>query len=252
MYTVIRARIASREWDQGHQLPPEWQLADEFGVSRGTARQAITRLVNDGLLDRSAGRGTFVADRQPLAYPVSDLLGFSRRITDSGRTPSSRVVQVDVVQRSQAPADFVFDNAVRKLLSIGRVRLADDIPVALEHFYLPWPRFAGLADIDLESVGIYDTLEADFGVKIQLGDFTLTIADLDEWQAEQLDDPPGSPVFLMRGCVVDNNEVIIAGVSSYYRRDAFSFQFSMARREHGQHPVARPLNPVLSLQPDTA
>lgn len=245
MYTVIRARIESREWGRGHQLPPEWQLAEEFGVSRGTTRQAITRLVNEGLLDRSAGRGTFVAGRRPLAYRVSDLLGFASRISASGRTPSSRMVRVEVTERSAVDERFTFATGVTKLLLIERVRLADEIPVALERIYLPWPRFAGLADLDLEKVGVYDTLEADFGVEIQLGDFDLTIADLDPEQAGLLTESPGAPVFLMQGSVVDYQETTIAGISSYYRRDTFSFQFAMTRREPGP-AGARPLNPVFA------
>ncbi|GAB3278209.1 GntR family transcriptional regulator [Kineosporia babensis] len=245
MYTVIRARIETREWGKGHQLPTEWQLAEEFGVSRGTTRQAITRLVNEGLLDRSAGRGTFVKGGRPLAYRVGDLLGFAHRITAGGRIPSSRLVRTEVVQRHEM---FGFAEGVRKLLLIERVRLADDEPVALERIYLPWPRFAGLADMDLEKVGVYDTLEADFGVEIELGDFDLTIADLDAEQAGLLNEAPDAAVFLMQGSVTDHQASVIAGVQSYYRRDTFSFQFAMTRREHGG-PAQEPPNPVLALRP---
>lgn len=245
MYTVIRARIESREWPKGFQLPPEPELAGEFGVSRGTARQAVTRLVNEGLVDRSAGRGTFVTARKPLAYPITELLGFSRRIEASGRTPSSRVVSSAVVDRAHAPEQFTFPLGVQRLVSIERVRLADDEPVALEHLVLPWPRFAGIAGMELGSVGIYDTLESDFGVELQLGDFVLSIEDLDERQAELLGEAVGAPVFLMRGGVVDLTGDLIVGVSCYYRRDAFTFSFSMRREHRGSG--ARPLAPVLSL-----
>ncbi len=249
MYTVIRARIESREWGRGHQLPTEWQLAEEFGVSRGTTRQAITRLVTEGLLDRSAGRGTFVKGGRPLTYRVGDLLGFAHRITESGRTPSSRLVRAEVVERTElGPGMFGFADPVRKLLLIERVRRADDEPVALERIYLPWPRFAGLADMDLEKVGVYDTLEADFGVEIQLGDFDLTIADLDAEQAGLLNEAPDAAVFLMQGSVTDHQASVIAGVQSYYRRDTFSFQFAMTRREHGG-PAQEPPSPVLALRP---
>ncbi|QPL05752.1 MULTISPECIES: GntR family transcriptional regulator [Actinomyces] len=233
VYTVIRARIESREWPPGFQLPIEPELAAEFGVSRGTARQAVTRLVNEQLVDRSAGRGTFVAERRPLSYPVNELLGFTRLIEASGRRPSSEVVDISIVERSCAPQEFGFSAGVRRLVSIKRVRLADDVPVALEHLYLPWPRFAGVRDIDLTATGIYDALEQDFGVELQLGDFNLEIADLTERQANLLDEKVGTPVFLMRGGVTDAEGTMIVGVSCYYRRDSFTFNFSMPRR--GQH-----------------
>lgn len=56
--------IQSGELGPGAKLPPEPELADQFGVARMTANKAILSLVNDGWLTRRAGRGTFVVDRR--------------------------------------------------------------------------------------------------------------------------------------------------------------------------------------------
>jgi GntR family transcriptional regulator len=57
---VIRQRIARGQWPKGHQLPANDELAEEFGVSRVTIRQAVELLVRDGLVEPQQGRGTFV------------------------------------------------------------------------------------------------------------------------------------------------------------------------------------------------
>ncbi|MGH8882624.1 MAG: GntR family transcriptional regulator [Stackebrandtia sp.] len=229
LYRDLRQRIDSEDWPAGHQLPTENSLAAEFQVSRGTIRQAVTRLVSDGLVERTAGRGTFVSSRR-LVYPVVDLIGFTEQITASGHIPSSRVVDVTEVDAAQVCGDFDFGPSVRRLLSIERVRNADGEPVALEHLLLPLPRFAGVRDVDLGQASVYETLEEHFGVRIRLGDFTLDIDDLTDRQAELLGDPPRSPVFLMSGSVLDQSRRTVVGVRCYYRRDRYSFTFSMARR----------------------
>lgn len=56
----IEAMVASGELGSGHRLPPEDELAGLYGVSRGTIRRALTQLVEDGLVTRVHGRGTFI------------------------------------------------------------------------------------------------------------------------------------------------------------------------------------------------
>ncbi|MCA9905692.1 MAG: GntR family transcriptional regulator, partial [Anaerolineae bacterium] len=59
---ILRAEIAAERWRRGDQLPSEHQLCDMFQVSRTTVREALDALVNEGLLTREKGLGTFVAD----------------------------------------------------------------------------------------------------------------------------------------------------------------------------------------------
>ena len=234
LYRDLRQRIDTDEWQPGHQLPTELALADEFQVSRGTIRQAVTRLVSDGLVERTAGRGTFVSSRR-LIYPVDDLMGFTEQIAAGGHSPSSRVVAVTEVDSDGAGFDF--GPGVRRLLSIERVRNADAEPVALEHLLLPLPRFAGVKDVDLQHASVYATLEEHFGVRIRLGDFTLDVDDLTCRQAELLGERPGAPAFAMRGGVHDQSGRVVVGVRCHYRRDRYSFTFSMTRRSrHAEVP----------------
>lgn len=60
LVTHFRVRILDGSLPPGSRLPTELELAEEYNVSRGTVRQAMTALVNEGLLERTQGRGTFV------------------------------------------------------------------------------------------------------------------------------------------------------------------------------------------------
>lgn len=61
----LRKRISSGEWADNGRMPPERDLADEFGVARNTVRRAVGLLEEDGTVTRHVGRGTFLADIDP-------------------------------------------------------------------------------------------------------------------------------------------------------------------------------------------
>jgi DNA-binding LacI/PurR family transcriptional regulator len=63
IYTELKARIESGEWSYGAMLPSEHELCDVYGVSRGTVRQVLAKLEEEGLIRRERGKGTFIAQR---------------------------------------------------------------------------------------------------------------------------------------------------------------------------------------------
>ena len=62
---ILRDQIAGGQLSPGSRCPPEVQLCLQYGVSRATVRQALAALERDGLIERTAGRGTFVRERAP-------------------------------------------------------------------------------------------------------------------------------------------------------------------------------------------
>lgn len=239
IYRELRGQIESGRLAEGEQLPTELELARDFEVSRGTVRQAVTQLVVEGAVERTAGRGTFVSPRR-LVFRARELLGFTEQIRASGREPSSEVIDISTVSAAENSHGVGFGPAVEQLLSVERVRLADGEPIALEHMLLPFPRFAGLRDVSLETRSVYDTLEEIFGVQLSVGEFALDIAELDERQAKLLGEPGGSVAFVMGGVVRDQHGSPVVGVRSFYRRDRFSFTFSTPRESHASLEYAQP------------
>ena len=93
----IREQIESQELVPGSQLPSERDLADRYGISRMTARQALTYLVRQGRLMVRPGIGTFVAEPK-LTHNTLHLLGFTEEMLAHGQAPSSRVLEQALVE----------------------------------------------------------------------------------------------------------------------------------------------------------
>jgi GntR family transcriptional regulator len=135
-------------------LPSEAQLCDEFRVSRMTARAAVQRLVQDGLVYRVPGRGTFVAASRA-NRTAGHILSFSDEMRRQGRVPSSRVIER---RERRATHEEERRLGAGEVVVVRRVRLADGKPLALERAVFPAERVADVLDADLERESLFRTL----------------------------------------------------------------------------------------------
>jgi len=146
---VLRARVAALR--PGDLVPSDAELCEEFGVSRMTARNAMQRLQQEGLVQRIPGRGTFVAER-PVHRQAGSLISFTDEMRRRGRRPSSRVLRSLV---RPATVDEAARLAVDRVVELVRLRLADadrridkfltEIDIAIILFW-DLSRFAELRD----------------------------------------------------------------------------------------------------------
>ena len=153
IHGALRDRITSGQWPPGIPLPAQRDLADEFGVSIMTLRQALQLLADDGLIDTRHGSGTFVASRY--AYHLGHLRSFAADLAGQGAEISTRLLAADTI----APPEAVGARlglgiglglgAASQVLRLRRLRLADGRPVIVQTSYLPSGLAAGLDPDDL-------------------------------------------------------------------------------------------------------
>ena len=181
----LRELIENEVLPVGHVLPSERELGERYGVSRLTVRQAITELVSEGLLRRQHGVGTFVAGPK-LTQMMARVMGFSERVQEAGRTPSSRQVSLEIVPAPTAIARRLNREPNLPLYKLTRLRCADGEPVMLETAYLPQERFPNLNQVDFSNLSLYRVLAERFNCRIVEADETLEPVIMTAYEVEIL------------------------------------------------------------------
>ncbi len=191
---TIRQAVVRQEWKAGHQLPSELELAERFGVAPGTVRQAITRLVDEGILERHQGRGTFV--RRPDFS--SSFFRFFRFQGQNGEplTPDSRILQRKIGIPDKVAHDALQLEDQEAVISIQRLRLMDGRPVLYEEIALPHLRFAAFMTLKEREIGplLYPIYEKFCGQVVARAKEQLTAGSANAGVAEKLQIEEGTPV----------------------------------------------------------
>src|SRR3989442_12850833 len=128
---IMRERVRAGEWQPGDLIPSERELGETYGISRMTARQAITDLVNEGLFYREQGKGTFVS-RNKITQQLIHLTGFTEDIRARGQRPGTRVLSAEMRLADEPTAERLRINPGALIFHLQRLRLADGEPLAIE------------------------------------------------------------------------------------------------------------------------
>jgi len=212
---VLRDAILSRALSPEAAIPPERDLAEEFGVSRLTIRKAVDGLVSEGLILRRRGAGTFVASRVEKSF--SKLSSFSEDMISRGRSPHSEwilkssgaVTPEESLSLGLSPGSLVY--------RFQRLRYADGMTMALEYSTIPGYCLPSLEAVDSS---LYAALEAAGNRPVRALQRLRAVAFTPE-QAKVLQVTPGDAGLFIerRGFLADGRAAEYT--QSWYRGDAY-------------------------------
>lgn len=214
----------------GSPMPSERTLTERHSLSRATVRKAIDSLVNDGVLERVQGKGTFVArDR---VRSNLHMASFSDDMRRRGLEPSSALVGVSRGPTMDAVASFFGGAAGWR---VERLRLADGEPMALE---VDWINADLVADLDSHDLSgsLYEILDEMYASPVDTAEQTVWAADADDRLAELLQVPIGAPLLVFERRSRSGNRPI-EHVTSWYRGDRYALHMSLdqsMRHQTGQ------------------
>ena len=231
---ALRERIAALRAGDG--LPSDSELCAEFGVSRMTARNAMHRLAEEGLVVRLPGRGSFVAE--PPAHRRADrLMSFSAEMRRRGRVPTSIVVSREIRPAWRSAAADLRIREAEPIVVLRRVRCADGVPIALETALLIGPLSATVMAADLRSESLHATLAAA-GWALRRGTATVTAASATREDARLLGIAPGDPVLVERRVIVDGQGRPLEATESRYAAERYAIDV--------RFDVAEPSPPIMA------
>ncbi|MFZ4965090.1 MULTISPECIES: GntR family transcriptional regulator [Pseudomonas] len=193
----LARQIANNRWRPGEAIPTEAVLAGEYQLSIGTVRKAIDKLVEEGILERQQGRGTFI--RRPQFQ--SSLFRFFRFQSLAGerQMPESRILTVDSLPAPSAVSQALGLPPEAEVIRLVRLRLLEGTPLLAEEIWLPQAPFQALLTVDLDRQGplLYPIYEALCGQVVACAEETLTAEAVGEVHARLLQIEPDSPVVVI-------------------------------------------------------
>lgn len=214
---VIRDAVADRTLRPDDTLPPERELAAEFGVSRITIRKAIEGLVSEGVLDTRHGSGTFVRSRVEKNF--AQLTSFTEEMQARGMTASSRWISRSEGTVSPEEALTLRASPGTRVYRFSRVRLADESPMAIEYATI---LASCLPALDAVGKSLYVALrETDNRPTRALQRLSALL--LNNEQAKLLGAATGDAGLLVERVGFDRNGTAIEFTQSFYRGDTYDF-----------------------------
>lgn len=223
----IRELIEAGQLIPGDALPSEREYAELYGISRMTVRQAITNLVNDQLLYRIKGKGTFVMEKK-YAKNTKGLTSFTEEMNDMGMKASTKLLDFKIIPANPMLANElgVLENS--RVYSIKRIRLAEDIPMALETTYISADLIKGIT-ARIAKRSLYDYIENTLQLKISNSSQVVEASIANPEELVHLEIPKNSPVLSIKQTAYLVNQTVLEVVTSSYRADRYKFMVDLKR-----------------------
>ncbi|MEG2014826.1 MAG: GntR family transcriptional regulator [Clostridia bacterium] len=225
IYEFYKKQITVGQLKCGSKMPTEEQICDTFSCSRITARHALEMLSNQGYIVKIQGKGTYVNEKKTLMQ-LNELMGFSAEMKRLGKTPSTIVLGVSVVEANENVANKLKIAPNKQIYVIERIRCADDVKVALEKVSIPFYFVPGLDKYDLAG-SLYAILIDEFDIVPKWATESIEATLANQKIADALDVKPNSPVLAMERTSYDENDKIYEYTESVYRGDKYKFSVTM-------------------------
>lgn len=207
LYDAILNKVRSGEYQVGEKIPSEEQLMTIYGVSRVTVRNAIKQLVDENILIKRHGKGTFVS--MP-SYVESMTAGGS--FTESGlkmnRKPTTKIISICLKKATGHVAEALGVEKATEVIVIERLRSLDNMPAIFEiDYFRKEDQF--MLDLELTDTSLLDILRQYRGVIASYFDNIIEIALADEKLAEALAISEEEALVKINQTVVDNDNQIL-------------------------------------------
>ncbi|WP_104197562.1 GntR family transcriptional regulator [Cryobacterium sp. M15] len=222
----IEKAILSGELPAGSRLENEVALGQRLGLSRPTVRRAIQEIVDKGLLVRRRGIGTQVVHGQ--VTRKVELTSLYDDLTSTHKVPSTHLLTLESQAADAKTAERLGIDEGSQTLHLRRVRLADDVPVAVMENWLP-EEFIGIEPGDLVAHGLYQVLRSR-GVTMRVARQHIGARKSTNEESVLLEIEKNSALLTMDRTAFDNSGRAVEFGQHCYRPDLYSFEVTLVEK----------------------
>lgn len=220
---AIKGKIAEGTWRVGDCIASERELSEKYEVSRMTIRQALGELVQEGILRREKGKGTFVCEPE---VKQKDVMSFTDIIKRTGKELQTEVLAMEYIDTPKKMKEILnFD----KVYKINRLRRVNGEVIANEIIYIP-KEISGELDKETVLGSIFKVLE-DRGLLINHSESEIKAIIMDEYYMKLFEVDIIVPLIKTYGTTLDDENKVLFIEESVYRSDKYILEVNISRRE---------------------
>lgn len=214
----LRQLIISTE-DAG-QLPTEEALTQQYSVSRSTVRKAVQRLVDESILVRRQGKGTFVARPIPkIVHSIDHLAPFYETFRQAGEEVRTEIIDFSWSDTPALPKEL--DGWQRPVLTYNRRYFSRGVPHAITRVSVPHGIGSKIARADVESSPIYDVLQKKLALRLTRAEFLVSCRQPSAEVSEALQISQSSFLIILDRITRDANNEAVETTSHFLRPDVY-------------------------------
>lgn len=217
---LIREMIKQDEYRKGKLLPNEVELSQRLNISRNTLRQAINKLVMEGLLVRKKGYGTTVAPQNVMSN-ARNWKSFSQEMRSQGLKVQNFELHISYKPAPEEALKFFGLKTETPLLCLERLRGKPGLPFVYFISYFN-PSIPMSVEDDM-SLPLYEILEKKYGVCVKTSKEMIYARGAGHEMAAKLGIDEGAPVLVRKRFVLDRDSAPVEYNIGYYRADSFTY-----------------------------
>jgi GntR family transcriptional regulator len=234
---ALKAAISDGRWQPGEMIASERELMRLANVSRATVRQAIGSLIQQGVLERVHGRGTFVA-RPRFEQKIHTVYSFSEYLRALGLSLKDRILQRKSMPAPPDVAALLGVPIGEKLIHLQRLRLLEGKPLLVESSYIPYELCPDLLTDDLWD-SLYRMLTEKYDLPLLRSSDVLECTAADSALAYHLQVPKGTPLMYVERVAYTRSDLPVQVGRNHIRGDMCRFRIDLA-----SEPMAVELKPA--------
>ncbi|MCY6959823.1 GntR family transcriptional regulator [Clostridium brassicae] len=221
---ILQEMIENEELKPGDAVPTERELCEIQGVSRMTVNKAIMALVNEGLLYREQGKGTFVAKPKE-NKEIAGLKSFTEEMKDKGVKTETKILSFKIKQATKRIKSILnmidVDNEV---IEISRLRMSEDEPVAIETVWIPHNLCEDMDRETIEGKSLYETFKNKYNYFPEKAKQTIEPIMLNEYESKLLNQNENALALMFRRTTYMKDGVPIEHTKAIYRSDIYKYE----------------------------
>jgi DNA-binding GntR family transcriptional regulator len=205
---ILKGAIMSGEYSQNEMIPSETQLANTYDITRTTVRRAISELVNENLIRKEHGKGTFVSLR-PVSYSMWNFNSFTSYIEKKGKKPVSKILSAEVINHN--------DKAYFKLERARGVKEDKELfYLTVDTSIIPLDLFPKIMAYDFEKRSLYDVMRKEYQISPSIVELSIKPYMSDYRIANVFGIQENVPLLMVQGRVTTENNLLVETTQVIY------------------------------------